>query len=71
MEKAVSTLILLLRMIAVLAAAAFVGNWFLTEVKKARMTNKPWYQPYVSIPGVVILLAVLFPVILWILKNYL
>lgn len=54
----------IMKMIAVLVAAIVVGNWFLSELKKARATGAPWYQPYLTIPGVLVILAVLSPVIL-------
>jgi len=56
-------------MIAPLVAAIFLGNWFMSEVKKARFQGAPWYQPYISIPGLLIILAILIPVILWIIKS--
>lgn len=54
----------IMKMIAVLVAAIVVGNWFLSELKKAKATGAPWYQPYISIPGILIILAVLSPLIL-------
>jgi hypothetical protein len=66
----VSTLVNILKLIAVLVAALLVGNWFLAEVKSARLKGKPWYQPYLSIPGLLIILALLLPIIVWIIKNY-
>jgi len=60
----------ILRFLAPLVAAIFVGNWFLSEVKKARATNQPWYRPYLSTPGLLIILAaILIPIILWIIKK--
>ena len=64
-----SNLVNLLKMIAVLVAAILVGNWFLAEIKEARVKGKPWYQPYLSVPGILIILALLFPIIIWIIKN--
>ena len=69
MEKDVATLTTIVRIIAPLAAAILVGNWFMSEVKKARFKGDPWYQAYVSIPGLLIILAILIPVILWIIKT--
>jgi phage-related protein len=69
-EKDVDTLATIVRIIAPLVAAILVGNWFMSEVKKARFKGAPWYQAYVSIPGLLIILAVLLlPVILWIIKT--
>ena len=69
MEKDVATLTTIVRIIAPLVAAILMGNWFLSEVKKARFKGAPWYQAYVSIPGLLIFLAILLPVILWIIKR--
>jgi len=68
-EKDMATIITIARIIAPLVAAIFLGNWFLSEVKKARFKGAPWYQPYISIPGLLIILAILVPVILWIIKS--
>jgi len=70
MEKDVDTLATIVRIIAPLVAAILVGNWFMSEIKKARFKGAPWYQAYVSIPGLLIILAVLLlPIILWIIKT--
>jgi len=66
----VDTLATIVRIIAPLVAAILVGNWFMSEIKKARFKGAPWYQAYVSIPGLLIILAVLLlPIILWIIKT--
>jgi len=65
----VSNLVNLLKIIAVLVAAILIGNWFLAEIKEARLKGKPWYQPYLSIPGILIMLALLFPILVWIIKK--
>ena len=52
-----------------LIAAIIIGNWFLAEVKKAHRRQQPWYKPYLSIPGVIILIALCLPLIfLWVFK---
>ena len=53
----------LVKFLPVLIAALLVGNWFLSEVKKARRLQKPWYAAYLSVPGVLILAVLLFPII--------
>jgi hypothetical protein len=53
----------LLKLLPVLIAALLVGNWFLAEVKKARRLRKPWYAPYLTVPGVLILAVLLFPIV--------
>ena len=54
-------LIKLVKYVAVLAAAMIIGNWFLIEVKKAKCNEQPWYKPYFSIPGLIILAALSLP----------
>jgi hypothetical protein len=54
----------ILKAIPILVAAFLLGNWFLAEVKKAKMTRKPWYAPYLSIPGILVIIALLIPVFL-------
>ena len=59
----------IIKMLAPLVAAILVGNWFLSEIKKARSTNQPWYRPYVSLPGLLVILAILLPILVWIIKK--
>jgi lysylphosphatidylglycerol synthetase-like protein (DUF2156 family) len=47
----------------VLVAAIILGNWFLAEVKKASRQRQPWYKPYLSVPGLLILIALCLPLI--------
>jgi hypothetical protein len=49
----------------VLIAAIIIGNWFLVEVKKAHRQQQPWYKPYLSVPGLIILAALSLPLIYW------
>jgi len=49
----------LLRVLSVLIAAMLLGNWFQKELKNARIRGLPWYRPYLSPPGLLIILAVL------------
>ena len=64
-----STLANIAKLVAVLVAAILIGNWFLAEVKKARLKGKPWYQFYLSPPGLLIILALLLPIIIWIINK--
>ncbi|MEE4357183.1 MAG: hypothetical protein V2I97_12010 [Desulfococcaceae bacterium] len=58
-----------LKMIAALAAASMLGNWFLSEVRQARARQEPWYRPYMSIPGILILIFLSLPVFIWLFRN--
>jgi hypothetical protein len=62
-----SQIIKLLTYAAVLVAAIVIGNWFLNEAKKAKIKKEPWYKPYFSIPGIIILAALSLPILLWLL----
>ena len=53
----------LIKLGGVLVAAIILGNWFLAEVKKASRQGQPWYKPYLSLPGLLILLALCLPLI--------
>ncbi len=60
----------ILKLIPILVAAILLGNWFLSELKRANATGKPWYTAYLSIPGLLILLAVLvIPIVLWLMSH--
>ncbi len=59
----------IIKYVPVLVAALLLGNWFMTEVKKAKIQQKPWYAPYLSIPGILILLAVSLPIFIRYLLN--
>lgn len=59
------TVLQLLKLVAVLIAAATLGNWFLAEWRSARAMGKPWYAPYLTLPGVLILFAIALPLIIW------
>jgi hypothetical protein len=59
-----------IKAVAALMAAMILGNWFLSEVKRAKAQGAPWYQPYFSIPGVMILALVLaLPVFWWLVQS--
>jgi hypothetical protein len=64
-----SALLGLLKLATPLIAAVIVGNWFLSEAKRAKMAGKPWYTPYLSIPGFLILVVIMIPLVLWVLKK--
>jgi hypothetical protein len=53
----------LVKFVAVLVAALIIGNWFLAEVRKAKLKKEPWYKPYLSVPGLIILAALCLPLI--------
>jgi len=53
----------LVKFITVLVAALIIGNWFLAEVRKAKLRKEPWYKPHISIAGLIILAALSLPLI--------
>ena len=63
-------LLTIIKAIAILIAALIVGNSFLYELKKARALGLPWYKPYLSLPGIIILMIILVvPIILKIMPG--
>lgn len=60
--------ILLLKAIAVLVAAVIVGNWFLAEVRKTKAAGDPLCKAYFTLPGLLILVLLMTPVLLWFIK---
>ncbi|NOY70410.1 MAG: hypothetical protein GXP53_13155 [Deltaproteobacteria bacterium] len=63
------TLIQILKIICLFAAAVILGNMFLDEVKNARIEHKPWYAPYLTIPGLLIIIAILLPLLIRLLES--
>ncbi len=59
----------IIKYVPVLIAALLLGNWFMTEVKKAKIQQKPWYAPYLSIPGILVLLAISLPIVIRFFLN--
>ncbi len=58
-----------IRLLALLAAAIILGNWFLSETKKAKAQRAPWYQPYLSPPGIlIVLIVILLPILSWLFQ---
>ena len=54
----------IIQIIAILAAASILGNWYLAEYKKARAANLPLYRAYFSLPGLIIILLIfLLPIL--------
>lgn len=52
-------LVKIIQLIAVLAAASILGNWYLAEHKKARASNLPLYRAYFNLPGIIIIILIL------------
>jgi len=60
----------ILKLIAVLAAAALLGNWFLNELRAARRNAQPWYAVYLTPPGILVILsAIILPIAMWYFKQ--
>ncbi|MBU4316561.1 MAG: hypothetical protein KKF30_04730 [Proteobacteria bacterium] len=49
----------ILRVGTVLLASAIIGNWFMAEQKKNKVRGLPWYRVYLTVPGMIIVAAVL------------
>ena len=51
----------ILKAIPILIAAFLLGNWYLSEVKKAKAAGKPWYTPYLTVPGILVVIVLMIP----------
>jgi len=58
-----------LAFISIMVAAGLVGNWFLDEIKQAKAHGLPWYKPYLSTPGIIIMIAMTFPIVIRLIKQ--
>lgn len=68
-EKKVDAILQIARLCAVMLAAVLLGKWFLSEVGRARAMGKPMITAYLSIPGILILLGVLSPIVIWMFRH--
>ncbi|MCU0599382.1 MAG: hypothetical protein MUE70_09025 [Desulfobacterales bacterium] len=63
-------LIELLKVCAILIASAMLGNWFLLEVKSSKRKGLPWYTPYFSVPGIIVICCIIIaPILIWLLAT--
>lgn len=62
-------IISLIKIAAVLFAAGVLGSWFVQELKGSKIRDDPWYKPYTSLPGIIIILAVLLPILVWVAQQ--
>ena len=52
------------QMISVVIAALILGRWFDRERKKSEANGEPWYKPWRSIPGILIIVVICFLIVL-------
>jgi hypothetical protein len=65
-----ATIVEFVKICAILAASAMLGNWFLTEVKASKLKGEPWYSPYFSLPGILIIcIIILLPILAWLFRR--
>lgn len=62
-------LLKLVKFLPVLIAGLLVGRWYFSEVKKARRLRKPWYAPYLTVPGMMVILVLLFPIVYFFINR--
>jgi len=62
------TLVNIIGALSVLAAGAMLGKMFFTETRNAHRKNAPWYAPFMSLPGILVLIALAVPIIIWLVR---
>jgi len=66
----VQGIVTIIKLVAVFAAATYLGKWFQNEQKMSIARKEPAYKPLFSLPGLIILGAIIFlPFILWFMKS--
>ncbi len=60
----------ILKLVAVMVAAIILGNWFLSEARKSKIKGEVWYKPYISLPGILIIIIIFIPVIIWAVTKF-
>lgn len=65
-----ATLLSLIKMAAVLLGGLLLGRMFFGEVKKAKQRGAPWYAPYLTVPGLFVLIALMLPIFLWLAARF-
>ncbi len=58
----------ILKPVVVILAAFSTGKWFAIERNKVQAKGEKWYKAFLTIPGIVILIAIAIPVIMRIFK---
>ncbi|MDY0164487.1 hypothetical protein [Desulfobotulus sp.] len=59
----------LVKMGAALGSAMLLGHWFLAEVKRVKAEKQPVYKAYMTLPGLLVILAVLIPAAIWLYSR--
>lgn len=59
------SLVQLVKMIVVLLAGVAVGNWFYRKVKEKKARSAPWYEAYLTVPGLIVLAALIGLPLAW------
>ena len=62
-------MIVVLKMASALIASMMLGNWFVSEVQKSKRNNEPWYKPYLSPPGLLIISSITILIIFGAIKH--
>jgi len=57
-------LIKLLQIILTVIASVAVGNRFLFHARRLRANGEPLYKVYATVPGIIIILVLLIPIVL-------
>jgi hypothetical protein len=66
----VQGIVTIIKLVAVFAAATYLGKWFQDEQKMSIARKEPAYKPFLSLPGLIILGSlILLPLLLWSIKS--
>lgn len=54
----------LIQMVCILVAAGVLGNWYLSEYRRVKAMDLPWYRAYLTLPAILIIaMVILLPLL--------
>ena len=59
-----------IKLICVIVAAILLGSVFRRQAQKTVAEEQPLHRVYFSVPGLLVLLVLLLPVVVWVIRNY-
>ena len=63
------TFINLVILCSTLLASILLGKQFISELRRANATHAPWYAPYLTPSGILVIAAVAAPLIYWLVTR--
>ena len=59
-----------IKLICVVVAAILLGSLFRRQAQKTAAEGQPLHRAYLSVPGLLVLLVLMLPVVVWLIRKY-